>query len=352
MIAIGLTVNDIATELDEYTTTHLAMNAVNMGHRVWYIQVADFELSPSNANMAWAIPVSSRQHRSTHAFMRDVREQTGAPELIGVDELDVLWLRNDPSNDAVKRPWARMAAINFGRLAKQHGVLVLNDPDGLALGITKLYTQYFPESVRPRCLISRHRESIKSFVNEEGGWAVLKPLCGSGGHNVFLVRPEDAPNINQMIEAVASEGYVIVQEYLPDAKRGDTRLFLMNGEPLVSKGHIAAMQRVRRSDDADMRSNMTAGAVSRPAVITEKMLEIAETIRPRLEQDGIFFAGLDIVDGKLLEVNVQSPGGIHSAGAHEHVNFSRELIHALERKVAYVRQHGRAFDNAALCVLR
>ena len=351
MITIGLTINDIRTEVADYTTTHLAMNAINMGHRVWYLPVADFERSVDNRLQAWAIPVRDRHHRSTSAFLRDLLGQAGNAQLIDVSVLDILWLRNDPSDDAARRPWAQMAAINFGRLAKENGTIVLNDPDGLALGITKLYMQYFPRHIGPRTLVTRHRESIKAFVRDEGGWAVLKPLCGSGGHNVFLVQPEDAPNINQMIEAIAGEGYVIAQEYLPDAKKGDTRLFLMNGRPLKVRGHFAAMRRVRRPDDADMRSNMTAGAVSEPAVVTERMIELAETIRPRLQTDGIFFAGLDIVDGKLLEVNIQSPGGLDSAARHERVNFARELIHALERKVEHVAEYGPTFDNAVVNML-
>ena len=111
------------------------------------------------------------------------------------------------------------------------------------------------------------------------------------------------------------------------------------------------MKRVRRSGDDDMRSNMTAGAVSEPAEITDAMLEIVETVRPRLVQDGIFFAGLDIVGDKLFEINVQSPGGIHSAGYHEKANFSRVLIEALERKVEHVRQSGGEFDNVAINLL-
>ena len=65
----------------------------------------------------------------------------------------------------------------------------------MALGVNKLYMHYFPESVAPRTLVSRNREAIRSFIREESGWAVLKPLCGSGGHNVFLVQPADAPNV-------------------------------------------------------------------------------------------------------------------------------------------------------------
>ncbi len=84
----------------------------------------------------------------------------------------------------------------------RHGVIVLNDPNGLAKASTKMYFQLFPEEVRPHTLITRDSEEIKAFAKEEGT-IVLKPLQGSGGASVFLVRPEDMPNINQMIDAVS-----------------------------------------------------------------------------------------------------------------------------------------------------
>ena len=86
---------------------------------------------------------------------------------------------------------------------------------------------------------------------------VLKPLQGSGGQSVFLVRPDDLPNINQMIDAVARDGYVIAQEYLPAAAEGDMRLFVLNGLPLRYRGRYAAFRRVRMG--GDMRSNIHAG---------------------------------------------------------------------------------------------
>ena len=79
----------------------------------------------------------------------------------------------------------------------------------------------------------------------------------AGGQNVFLVRPDDLPNMNQMIDAVSRDGYVIAQEYLPKAADGDLRLFMINGQPLRYKGKYAAFQRIR--EGGDMRSNIHAG---------------------------------------------------------------------------------------------
>jgi glutathione synthase len=270
-------------------------------------------------------------------------------ERICVDDLDVLMLRNDPSVDAISRPWASTAGILFGRLAVRHGVIVLNDPNGLAKAMSKMYFQAFPEEVRPRTLITRDRNEIKAFAKEEGGTIVLKPLQGSGGQSVFLVRPDDVPNLNQMIDAVSRDGYVIAQEYLPAAAEGDMRLFLMNGQPLRYKGKIAAFRRVRSG--GDMRSNIHAGGHLRAADVDETALRIAEIVRPKLVVDGMFLVGLDIVGDKLMEINVFSPGGLGSAQKFTGANFSRAVIHALERKVQYMEFYQRNFDNVEMATL-
>ena len=97
----------------------------------------------------------------------------------------------------------------------------------------------------------------------------------------------------------------------PAAHEGDTRLFMMNGAPLRYKGKYAAFRRLRSGDD--MRSNIHAGGKLRQAEITNQHLQLAEIVRPKLVQDGMFLVGLDIVGDKLMEINVFSPGGLGSA---------------------------------------
>lgn len=352
---LGMVINDIHTEWADYTSTHLAMVASNLGHEVWYINVSDFLYDVDDHVYAHAItlpkPSSEHHHRSSSTYLNALRSKSASRERISIDELDVLMLRNDPASDVIERPWARLAGINFGRLAMRHGVIVLNDPNGLSQAVNKMYLQYFPEHVRPRTLISRNRDDIKHFIKEEGDCAVLKPLAGSGGRNVFLIDPHEKANLNQIIDAVLQEGYVIAQEYLPEAVQGDTRMFLMNGQPLQHKGRYAAFRRVRVAGDEDMRSNMTAGGVARKAEVTDTMLALAEAIRPKLVQDGMFLVGMDIVADKLMEINVFSPGGMHGAGELEGVNFCKQVIHALEDKVAALRDYHNNFDNVELATL-
>ena len=346
---IGFIVNDIKTEEANYTTTRLATEAVNQGHTVWVMGVGDLAYDPDEKIHARASSVPSRKYKTSQAFLEVLQGKGAVRERITVDDLDVLMLRNVPSDDVIKRPWAATVATEFGRVAMRHGVIVVNDPNGLAKATSKMYFQLFPEEVRPHTLITRDHGEIKQFAKEHGGNIVLKPLQGSGGASVFLVRPDDVPNINQMIDAVSRDGYVIAQEYLGAAAEGDMRLFVMNGRPLRVKGRYAAFRRVRSG--GDMRSNIHAGGRLAEAQVDAITLRVAEIVRPKLVQDGMFLVGLDVVGDKLMEINVFSPGGLGSAQKFTKINFSRYVVDALERKAEYMRFYGRTFDNVDMCTL-
>ena len=346
---LGILVNNIKTEEPGYTTTRLAMAAINRGHEVWVMGAGDLAYDSDEFIRARARAAPRTVYKSSDTYMNDLQGRRAVQKRITVDDLDILLLRNDPSTDLAQRAWAQGAGIVFGRVAMRHGVIVLNDPNGLAQAMNKMYFQLFPEEVRPRTTITRDRDEIRAFWEEQERKIVLKPLQGSGGQGVFLVRESDGSNLNQMIDAVSRDGYVIAQEYLPAAEEGDTRLFLMNGQPLRYRGKYAAFRRVRSGED--MRSNIHAGGKLKPAVITEEHLRLAEIVRPKVVLDGMFLVGLDIVGDKLMEINVFSPGGLGSAQKFERVNFAHAVIEALERKVDYMAFYRRNFDNAEMASL-
>lgn len=345
---IAFFVNDIHGEEKGYTTTRIAKEAINAGHQVWYITAEDFAMDPDNLIRARAKGLPKTRYSTLDGFLKDLQSTRARTERIIVDELDVLMLRNDPAQDRGSRDWAKQVGILFGRVALRHGVIVLNDPNGLAKAANKMYFELFPEEVRPKTLITRDRNEIKAFAAEFQN-IVLKPIQGSGGHNVFMVRPEDHPNLNQMIDAISRDGYIIAQEYLKEAAEGDTRLFLMNGTPLRVRGKYAAFRRVRHGED--MRSNVHAGGHIKEVAITETHLRVAEIVRPKIVQDGMFLVGLDIVGDKLMEINVFSPGGLGSAQKFTGVNFSRAVLKAIERKVQYMNFYQRSFDNVEMTTL-
>jgi glutathione synthase len=329
-VKLGLFVNNVAAEDPKYTTTRLAMAAVDRGHEVWYIGAGDFAYDPDDTMRAQAWRASSG-HTAARPFL-----DTLEPGRFTVEDLDVLWLRSNPADDVPDRLWAQPIGLLFGGLAARRGVVVLNDPAGLSLALNKLYLHHFPPEVRPATLITRERDEVRAFVADHGGRAVIKPLQGSGGQGVFIIGEDDEVNLDQMVEAVTRDGYLIAQEQLPAAADGDVRLFLLDGKPLQCDGTYAAFRRVPQEGEA--RANMTAGASVEPAEVDKTILHLAELVGPRLIEDGMFLAGLDIVGDRILEINVFSPGGFGSIEQLTGVDFNEIVVAALERKVSQARQ--------------
>jgi glutathione synthase len=346
---IGFVVNRVATEHPEYTTTRLALAATRRGHDTWLIGVDDFSHRVDGSVAARAWQEKGKKHKTPAEYLEDVQSDERTGEALCVDDLDVLMVRYDPADDALERPWAISSGILFGQLSVTRGTLVVNDPASLANAVNKTYFQHFPEVVRPRTLISRDVQDIAAFVDDMGGQAVLKPLQGSGGSGVFFVSSDESPNLNQMIEAVGRDGYVVAQEVLTEAEDGDVRMFVMNGEPLVVDGKHAAFRRVNKTGDP--RSNMRVGGKAEPVKITDELLAVADVVRPKLLADGMFLVGLDVVGDKLMEVNVFSPGGLGSCEGLYKASFTDAVIEALEHKVDLRRHYGGPLGNARLATL-
>ncbi len=324
---LGIVVNLLGSREEGQTTYRLALTAEERGHEVWLMSAGGFAAEPDGRIRAHAQRVVARKAGTRGKLPSSLIPADGEKSWISVGDLDVLLLRSNP---VVQTPWAQHAGIRFGRLAQRSGCIVLSDPSGLMKALNKLYLCDFPRAIQPVTLVTRSRERLRAFIAEHGT-AVLKPLVGYGGRGVFLLEHGSLANLESIVRSIARDGYVIAQEYLPAAADGDTRLFLMDGEPLQVDGHYAAFRRIRA--DEDMRSNIHAGGRLRRAKVDARMLEIAAAVRPQLVKDGMFLVGLDIVGDKLIEINVFSPGGLGNASRLEKRDFTVAVIEALERKL-------------------
>jgi glutathione synthase len=323
-------VSNIKTERPEYTTTRLARAAVRLGHEAYYISAGGFCHGPEDSMGT----VARQAPDDGDLELEDFSELTQESDPVYVDMRDMgaVMLRNDPSEDIEERPWAVDVGIVFGQLAMNHGVTVVNDPLWLSKAANKLYMEEFPAEVRPKTLVARDQDAIKRFIESVDGKAVLKPLLGAKGQSVFFVQGPDDPNLNQIIDTIRADGYIVAQEFIEGAEEGDVRFFMMNGEPLRSNGKIAAFR--RRPAEGELRSNISAGGKSEAVDITDEHMKVATTVGPKLAADGMFFAGLDIVDDKLVEVNVQSPGGLGGVEAFTGIDFAPIIIEALVERAS------------------
>ncbi len=278
---IGFVVNQIKTEEPWYDTTLLTSTAVKMGHEVYIMGAGDLAYNEDGLIGAMAVKAPSKKFRDQEGYLAFIQGKDAEKVLITSKDLDVLFLRSNPSEDTGDRVWAQTAGVIFGKLAIENDVLVLNDPYHLMNTLNKMYFQHFPEIVRPRTIITRDAEQIKEFYKKEGGKVILKPLQGSGGQDVFLL--DEPTNLNQIVEAIGRNGFVIAQEYLPAAKDGDTRVILMNGNVFQVKGKYAAIHRTNKK--GDIRSNIHAGGIAVKAQINDKILELAHIVGPKLKND-------------------------------------------------------------------
>jgi len=279
------------------------------GHRVVHVNPADVHMRGDRVNIAG---------RDVEVFDRD-RDFFSVREELHLDatDYDAVFIRTDPPFDQayVTLTWL----LSF---AENQGVRVVNSPRGLRSANEKLYALEFLD-LCPRTLVTNSHAEITEFIDEVGGEAIAKPLDGHGGFGVMRLRRGDS-NIHVIVDTLTLEGKqpAMVQEYLPQGAEGDKRLFLIDGELR------AAVVRVPPKDDH--RSNVHVGGVVQAAELNDVDRAIAAAMRDRLRADGLYFVGIDVIDGKLIEVNVTSPTLVRELEQLGGPNLAAEVIESLE----------------------
>lgn len=241
----------------------------------------------------------------------------------------VVLLRTNPAREG------QSAALHDAGLrmlvrAVADGALVLNDPAGLMRASSKLYLAMLPPAYRPATVVSRERAVLADFVRSRPGRCVLKPLQGTRGEGVFFIDAADPQNLSQILDVLLRDGFAMAQDWIPEGVGGDVRLLLVDGEPLQADGRIAAVRRVPGA--GELRSNVAQGGRAVREDATPEVLAVGAAIGDQLRADGIFLAGLDVIGGKAVEINVFSPGGIGDAGAFLGVDFVTPVLDALAER--------------------
>ncbi|MBE8722470.1 ATP-grasp domain-containing protein [Sphingobacterium pedocola] len=321
-------INQTHKEEDNCTTSLLAFKALQRGHTIWYIGVADFSKGIDGGISAYARIIEPHVSVANNLAMVDyLRNQEKI--YASLADIDILWVRFDPTADQANRPWAPAMGLQFASRVKKMGKLVINDPESLAFYSNKLYLEDFPERFRPPSIVTRRYEEVLEFMQRYPA-IVIKPLQGSTGKNVFFVDRDHLINLRQTVEVLAQEGYFVVQEYLPEARNGDIRLYLLDGRPIQIDESFAILKRIPAEDD--IRSNIHQGGIGTAADITIDMWKIIDTISQKIIADGMYFVGLDIVGSKLLEINVNSAGGLAKTNEVQQKDFTTPIIIHLEEK--------------------
>jgi glutathione synthase len=84
----------------------------------------------------------------------------------------------------------------------------------------------------------------------------------------------------------------------------------------------------------DFRANLHVGGQAQPGAFDARDREIAAAVKPLLEREEILFAGLDVIDGRLTEINVTSPTLVRELMKFSGVDVPKLFWDAAEKKAA------------------
>jgi len=299
--------------VDKDTTFVFMLEALMRGHEIYFLGLRDLYARGAAAYArAWRCEV---MRANPHfRFLDDGRDYP-------LEAFNAIFMRKDPPADA-----AYLYATMLLSRADRRRTIVLNEPAGLREANEKLYALNFPDAIPPT-LVTYEIVRLKNFMDELGGEMIVKPLDGHGGEGVFHVAARDR-NLGAILETVTQyeSRPIMAQKYLPEIRGGDKRLIVINGEP------AGCTLRVPREDEH--RGNIHVGGTCVKAPVSARDREICKMLKPRLERDGLYFVGLDIIGDYLTEVNVTSPTGVQEIDRLDNTSLEAKVIDFVEQRVS------------------
>jgi glutathione synthase len=318
-LAVAIQMDPIDTiNIDADSTFALALEGQRRGHALFHYLPQALTLRDGRLYARGRKLEVYRRHGNHHRF--------GDFEELDLAGFDVILMRQDPPFDM-----AYITATHLLELLPEEGPLVVNDPAAVRNAPEKLFVLRFRELMPPTLLTLDIRE-IHEFWREHGD-IIVKPLFGNGGAGVFHLRPGDE-NLNALIEMYNAfhREPVMVQRYLPEVRRGDKRIILVEGEP------VGAVNRVPPEGEA--RANLHVGGRAEKTTLTGREREICREIGPTLREQGLVFVGIDVIGDYITEINVTSPTGIQEIARLDGVDLAVNIWEAVEARHA-ARRHGR-----------
>ncbi|QKF82820.1 glutathione synthase [Halarcobacter ebronensis] len=303
------------------TTLAVIKECMTRGHRVAILYTHDLTVRNNTVHgFAKMLKYEGKIPDSVTTFYK---KTTYDIKLVALHAFDCIMIRKDPPISPL--------VFNFLDSVKNETVII-NDVDGIRKANNKLYTTTFHDpgnSFLPKTHVSGSKKYIKKIIEESNEQKmILKPLDGSGGRGVIVLEKNAMSNINSLLDFYideSGENYVILQEYIAGAENGDVRVIMLNGKA------IGAYH--RKPAEGDHRANIQTGGSAHKYTLTESQKKICSKVGKKLIADGIFFAGLDIIGDKILEVNVLNPGGITNINKLSKVKLHQNVVDFLEEKV-------------------
>lgn len=286
----------------------LALEAINRGYELYHYGVDDLYYEDGNvfANMR---RLDLKYEVGNHY------KWLGKPEIVKLDDLDVIWIRQDPPFDM-----SYITNTHLLDLVKDK-VKIFNNPSAIRNAPEKLLTTYYQDICAPT-MITRTPNMVKEFRAKHKE-IIIKPLYGNGGDGVFHIKEND-DNISSLLSMFFEKNRepIIVQKYLPQVRNGDKRIILVNGEPKACINRVPA--------DREARANLHIGGKHEKSSLSENDKLICSTIAPYLKEKGLLFVGIDVIGDCLTEINVTSPTCIQECNKLYNLKIESDIWDCIE----------------------
>lgn len=332
-LQIGIAISRAASSAPTHSTMHIASALQGSGHRAWFIEPWDLSVGEDGRLLARAHGVEGAP--SAAEWAERLRAGRTARALIPVARLDALLLRLNPMREAI---------LNLASLAEAEGVRVLNPPGALLRCTSKAWLATLTGVPRPPTLVTRSLAAVEQFQVAHGP-TVIKPARACGGRGVSLVR--DRRGLAAAFRAAGGDrageveggGYVVAQGYLPEAIRGERRLLWLDGAFIG--GYL------RQRAPGDFRHNLQTGGIPSPLPADGPPGQtILDTLTPHLRRCGVWFAGVDVIGDKVVEVNVLNPGGLHWSAKLGATDPTHLILRSLESICGTPHEPTQAYGQA------
>lgn len=294
------------------TTLAMLWAIADRGHTAHYCQIHDLWLD----NGALQIDSQPLKTFKDPAHFYELGEKITQP----ASAFDVILMRKDPPFDM-----QFLYSLYLLEYAQRAGVLVVNNPESVRDCNEKLFATQFPELMTPT-IVTNKQTHIRDFIKTHQD-VIVKPLDGMGGMGIFRLTA-DSPNIGSTLEMLTQlESLpVMAQKYLPEIKDGDKRILIVGGKPV---DYCLA----RIPSQGETRGNLAAGGRGVAMPLSAQERQVAEQVAPVLLQKGLYFVGLDVIGGKVTEINVTSPTCVREIDDQCGTHIAEDFIAFIETKI-------------------
>ncbi len=303
------------------TTIRLIKECVERGYEVSVVTKTGISLQKGKVLGKCQKLIPQKLDVSCEEFYHQMQFEFSTQE---IKSFDIVFMRVDPPVDNL--------LLNLLELIEDE-VFFVNKISGLRKANNKIYAASFDDGtdqIVPQTLITTEVSLIKKFIEENNfDKFIVKPLDGMGGKGVILLDKSQVNNLSSIADFYINQDGkkkpIIIQNYIEGAEKGDVRAIVINGEP------IGAIKRIPA--EGDHRSNISAGGQSIKHELTENELALCKKMGDQLVKDGLYICGIDIINDKMVELNVMSPGGVYPHNkANNNTEIQKQIITMIVEK--------------------